>query len=325
VKRTGHSQTAPGAADAPKWEAYAAPENHTNQTPHNPENQLEDLMSVTCNFGPANARLTMTGELTPELVLDMRRHFRNAVEYYRYDLIEIEIDSPGGDAHALKALSTEMQWLQRHGCVIQTTAMLQACSAGALTLAMGTVGMRTIQPYTNLLFHNARVTPQGERAMTAANALAAASHLQRLDGQVVELFVNHLTNARGGLQGLAMAGLTRCQTLQREAATVVREHGIEATISADLWQKSKERRDKGGWIKSTITAYEQVLKSNKAQAYTSLLAALFALDDKMPFEMAWTLQLIDHVESSSVLRPEIESRLIPEDDAANHPSMRLAA
>lgn len=282
-------------------------------------------MSLECNFGPTFARLTMTGALTSAMVLDMRRQFRIAVEYYKHDLIEIEIDSPGGDAGALRALTIEMQWLRANGCAIKTTALMEACSAAALTLSMGDVGMRTVQPYTNVLFHNARATPQGERAMTAIGALAAAGHLQRLDGQVVELFVNHLTNARGGLQGLAMAGLIRCQTLQREATTVVRELGNEASISADLGQKSKARTNKDGWVKSTTVAYEHILKSGNGRAYTSLLSALFALDERMPSEMAWALQLIDGVEGSSVLKPEIESEQRPKMDASNAASMRIAA
>ena len=282
-------------------------------------------MSIECYFGPDFARLTMTGTLTPAMVLDMRRQFRIAVEYYRHDLIEIEIDSPGGDASALRALTIEMEWLRAHGCAIRSTAMMQACSAAALTLAMGTVGMRTMQPYTHLLFHNARATPQGERPMTAIHAIAAAGELQRLDAEVVDMVVVHLAQARGGFRGLAIAGLNRCQTLKLEASTVVRELGTEASISTAFGQKGKASKDKDRWIKSTISAYEHVLSNDKAQAYTGLLAALFALDDKMPSEMAWALQLIDSVEGSSVLQPEVESKQIPEDDASNSPSIRLAA
>lgn len=282
-------------------------------------------MTIECYFGPAFARLTLAGPLTPALVLEMRRNFRTAVEYYRHELVEIEIDSPGGEAGALRALSIEMQWLRTKGCTIQTTAMMQACSAAALTLAMGTVGKRTVQPYTHLLFHNARATPQVERPMTAIHAIAAAGELQRLDAQVVDMVVEHLAQARGGLRGLAIAGLNRCQTLKREASTVVHELGTEASISTTLGQKGKASKDKDRWIKSTITAYEHVLNNDKAQAYTCLLAALFALDDKMPSEMAWALQLIDSVEGSSVLQPEVENIRVPEDDASNSPSMRLAA
>lgn len=282
-------------------------------------------MPIECYFGPDSARLTLAGPLTPAMVLEMRRQFRTAVEYYRHDLVEIEIDSPGGDAGALGALSIEMQWLRKNGCAIQTTAMLQACSAAALTLAMGTVGMRTVQPYTHILFHNARATPQGERPMTAIHAIAAAGELQRLDARVVDMVVGHLSQARGGLRGLAIAGLNRCQTLQDEAATVVNELGSEDSISPNLGQKSKARKDKNGWLKSTITAYQHALKSQKAQAYTSLLAAIFALDDRMPSEMAWCLQLIDQVEGSSVLKPEVESKQMPHVDASNSPSIRLAA
>lgn len=282
-------------------------------------------MVIECHFGPDSARLTMSGPLTQAMVLDMRRQFRTAVDYYRHDQIEIEVNSPGGDARALRALAIEMQWLRSHGCSIATTAMMEACSAAALTLAMGNVGMRTAQPYSTLLFHNARATQQGERAMTAIHANAAARQLQHLDAQVVDMVVSHLEIARGGLQALAMAGLDRCQTLQREAAIVVREFGPEASISANLGQKLRTRADKDAWFKSTIAAYERVLKSDNAKAFTSLLAAFFALDDRMPLEMAWCLQLIDGVEASSVLKPEVKTTQTSAVAASNSPSMRLAA
>lgn len=282
-------------------------------------------MSIECYFGPAFARLTMTGELTPALALDMRRQFRTAVEYYCHDLIEIEIDSPGGDAQALRALSTEMQWLRQHGCVIRTTAMIQACSAGALTLAMGDVGMRTVQPYTQLLFHNARATPQGGAALTANNAFAAAAHLQRLDIQVVAMLVSHLTQARGGLPALATLGLNRCKTLQREAATVASELGFETGSSATFKQKSKPDMKEAAWFKSVMFAYQQVLKSDNPKALIALLTSVFAQDSQMPLEMGWCLQLIDHVEGSSVMGPEFELEQVQDVEPANSASMRLAA
>jgi hypothetical protein len=284
-------------------------------------------MSIESHFGPDSARLTMAGPLTPAVVLDMRREFRTAIEYYRYERIEIEIHSPGGDVHALRALVIEMQWLRSNGCVIATTAILEAGSAAALTLSMGDVGFRTVQQYTNLLFHHARVMQHGERHMTAINANAAAQQLHRLDVQFVGMLVSHLRSARGGPQALAMAGLERCKALQLKADTVAQELGPEASISANFAQKGRSGAGKDAWFKSTVAAYQSVLKSGSAKAFTSLLAAFFALDDRMPLEMAWCLQLIDSVEGSTVLKPEVTliNAQPPKAEASNSPSMRLAA
>lgn len=282
-------------------------------------------MSIESYFGPDSARLTMAGPLTQSMVLDMRRQFRVALEYYMHDHIEIEINSPGGDANALKALAAEMRWLRSHNCVIGTTAMIEAGSAAALTLALGDVGLRSVQQYTNLLFHHARVMQQGEHAMTAIHANAAASQLQRLDVQVIDMVVGHLANSRGGLHAVAMVGLDRCQTLQREAAKILQELGPEASISANLVQKTRGDGNSGAWFKSTIVAYQRVLKSSHPKAFSNLLAALFALDSRMPLEMAWCLQLIDGVEGSSVLKPEVKTTPTPSSEASNSPSMRLAA
>lgn len=282
-------------------------------------------MTVESYFGPAFARLTMSGPLTPAMVLEMRRQFRTAVEYYRYNLVEIEIDSPGGDAGALRALSIEMDWLRANGCAIRSTAMMQACSAAALTLAMGTVGMRSVQPYTQLLFHNSRATPQGEYPLTAIHAIAAAGQLQKLDSQVVDMVVDHLTRARGGLGGLAAAGLSRCHKLQQEAATALPEPNSDAGPASKLKQKTKPKVITPTWFKSVVCAYQQVLKSDNSKAFIALLASVFAQDAQMAHEMGWCLQLIDHVEGSTLMRPEVESEQVQIFEPANSATISLAA
>jgi ATP-dependent protease ClpP protease subunit len=257
-----------------------------------------------CNTN--SATLTLSGGLDQALVLDMRDKLRLASDYYKHDHVEIVINSPGGEALALKALAAEMQWLQSRGCTVSTTAMMEAGSASALVLALGDVGHRTVQPYSSLVFHNTRIIRSGEHALTAIDATTTARRLEYFDEHLVAMLVNHLQRAHGGLQSFAKVGLQRCQTLQREASLVVHELGSEASINADL-------------------AYERVLTSNSEKAFAGLLADFFAMDKRMPVEMAWALQLIDAVEGISVLQPELSGPKMPLSEATNSPAMRLAA
>ena len=52
---------------------------------------------------------------------------------------------------------------------------------------------------------------------------------------------------------------------------------------------------------------------------------VFAQDAQMAHEMGWCLQLIDHVEGSSLMRPEVESEQVQVVEPANSATMRLAA
>jgi ATP-dependent protease ClpP protease subunit len=276
-----------------------------------------------CNTN--SATLTLSGGLDQALVLDMRDKLRLASDYYKHDHVEIVINSPGGEALALKALAAEMQWLQSRGCTVSTTAMMEAGSASALVLALGDVGHRTVQPYSSLVFHNTRIIRSGEHALTAIDATTTARRLEYFDEHLVAMLVNHLQRAHGGLQSFAKVGLQRCQTLQREASLVVHELGSEASINADLGRTIRGKRNRHAWFGPTQSAYERVLTSNSEKAFAGLLADFFAMDKRMPVEMAWALQLIDAVEGISVLQPELSGPKMPLSEATNSPAMRLAA
>jgi len=64
--------------------------------------------------------------------------------------IQIYIDSPGGDLHALFAIYDTMQYIKPDVC---TLAYGQAASAGSFILAGGTKGKRFALPNTDIMIH----------------------------------------------------------------------------------------------------------------------------------------------------------------------------
>jgi ATP-dependent protease ClpP protease subunit len=262
-------------------------------------------MSIEATYGPDSALLTLMGALDQRMALELRRLFRTAVNYYHYKRIEIEIQSPGGETQAMKALAAEMQWLRVRGCTVATTGMLEAASAAAVTLALGDVGFRTVQPYTNLLFHHARVIRAEEHVMTAAEATAAAQQLEAVNAAVIAMVIQHVIDARGSAQKVAEIGLDRCHALKVNAELLLQELGIDASMPVRLGTEVGKGWKGSSWINSVIRAYETTIKSGKSSSLTKLLMNIFAVDKRMPLEMAWTLQLIDKVEGTTLLVPDV--------------------
>lgn len=279
-------------------------------------------MSVETHFGPDKARITLAGPVDQAAVLQLRRVFNSSINYYRYGVVELELQSPGGEAQAIKALASEMQSLRNAGCTVATTALMEAASAAAVALAMGSVGMRVAQPYSLLLFHDARMSRSAEHAMTATDAAAAARQLESLNKAIIDMVIQHIVSARGGVNQMALAGLARCKALQHHADRIVLELGAEASINSQLGNKGGKVKQNGNWLKALNEVYAVVLRRNDDAPMRKFLASLFALDQRMPVELAWALQLIDHVSTSSVLVPESNLDRAPSSNTAN---MRLAA
>ena len=60
-----------------------------------------------------------------------------AVDYYGYRLVEIQIDSPGGNGRPLKHLLDRLDLYRVQGVRFRTSALSIASSAGAVLVALG--------------------------------------------------------------------------------------------------------------------------------------------------------------------------------------------
>ena len=252
-----------------------------------------------CNLD--SAKVTIEGAFTQDLALEVRLHMQELRKYWHYDHLNIEINSPGGELLALKALLGEMKSWRANGGTVTTTAVMAAGSAAALLMVMGDVGRRTVQPYSQLLFHHTRIVAKGENILTAVDADATAQRLKSADVKIVDAIWRHLVQSHGGDGTVAQVGLARCEALKSNAGSIVEDLEAEASLSVTFGNGKK--RDPQ-WFRAVVAAYEKVVSCGNSAAYTDLLAGYFRLDTRMPVELAWVLQLIDGVTGVRGLQPD---------------------
>lgn len=73
-------------------------------------------------------------------------------------IIDIFIDSNGGDTHVLHDLSTLLSMAKMRGAIIRTTVMSAAYSCGSLLAIQGTPGYRIMSQNAEHLVHYGRIT-----------------------------------------------------------------------------------------------------------------------------------------------------------------------
>jgi ATP-dependent protease ClpP protease subunit len=127
-----------------------------------------------------------------------------AVDYYKYDRIELSLHSPGGSAAALKYFMACRDRWTKTGIELHTIALNEACSAAAFMLSIGTLGSRSVQAHTNLIYHFARLSAgevfermnrQSEGQLTARGSRKAATSLRAIERMIAredEFLMEHL-------------------------------------------------------------------------------------------------------------------------------------
>ncbi len=68
-------------------------------------------------------------------------------------IIDIFIDSPGGEVHTLNSITTLLNIAKARGAIIRTTVLAQAFSCGSLLAIQGTPGFRIMSSDAELLVH----------------------------------------------------------------------------------------------------------------------------------------------------------------------------
>ena len=104
--------------------------------------------------------------------------------YYGYQTVEIQLDSPGGDATALHYLIARFGEWQEHGLTVQTVGLGRVASAAAILLSLGTPGHRWVCQHAMLLYHCPRVLARRGESWTV-DALEHAAYMLRLNEDLV--------------------------------------------------------------------------------------------------------------------------------------------
>lgn len=258
-------------------------------------------MSVTFTPKANQAEIQICGEVNQATALLLREALREAREYWHYDHLVLQINSPGGELLALKALMHEARWWRQRGGTLATEALLQAGSAAALALSLGDVGHRSVQPYTELLYHHTRLLAAGEFHLTAHHAEAAQRRLRQVDHELLHTLVGHIADGFGGVEALARAGVERCRKLSASADVVAQALGRAAGLCGQGRRTSKDPASL--MLKRMESVYQKVLAKHSPEPMIGLLADIFERDAPMPVDVAWGLLLIDAVDTVEALQP----------------------
>jgi ATP-dependent protease ClpP protease subunit len=137
--------------------------------------------------------VTLIGAIHDASILDLCIEINEAVNYYYYTLIEIEIASQGGEVSALEYLLDHLHdWRQSRRVQFATKALTTAASAAAIILSMGDPGLRRAHASSSLLYHEIRIVNQGVTVMDRGALARAEKQLQRVNESLVTRLTEHI-------------------------------------------------------------------------------------------------------------------------------------
>ena len=132
---------------------------------------------VRIDYRADRAILSVCGDITDELVIDLVAQMRRQADERFYDRIELEITSNGGQETALRHFIEALDRFRSEGVSVTTRALARASSAAAVMLSLG--GWREAAPGAALLYHSARVG--GLASVTSMSAAALHGVLSSAD------------------------------------------------------------------------------------------------------------------------------------------------
>ena len=130
------------------------------------------------------AVITLDGDVDAPSCREVIDAIATAVEY-GYSVVEIEIESPGGNGRPLKHLLDRIETYRTAGVRFRTSVLTHAASAAAILVALG--DERLAAPGASLLFHGSRVYRRGQLSARDCSELNAA--LSRSDDELIRRLV----------------------------------------------------------------------------------------------------------------------------------------
>lgn len=138
-----------------------------------------------------HAVITLENEVSIANASMLCDQIRSFVDDYRYEHIEIQIpNNPGGLISAMEMIGRQMSSIQEKGVTVATFGLGVVASAAAITLSRGTLGQRSVDEDTMLLYHLGRV--QSSNQVTAKVAKQLSQHLDSVDERVLRNLVTHI-------------------------------------------------------------------------------------------------------------------------------------
>lgn len=272
---------------------------------------------IQSDHGPDRAVLSVCGDITDELVIDLVARMRRLADECFYHRIELEITSNGGQEMALRYFIEALDHFRSEGVSVTTRALTRASSAAAVMLSLGI--WREAAPGATLLYHSTRVG--GLNSVTSMSAAALHGILSSADSWVMRRL------AERGLQ----ADLDSLPPLA--AAAEALSHGDWSVVHRLLAVSEGVAEDAGTYLADGPETLERLRgvvakRARDAAGLGRLYGALFELDASISAALAKELLLVDAaaVPGDAAKPADIAGDCfrIPEWRAAFRPDGRLA-
>ncbi len=165
-------------------------------------NYLAPIIFQSDRTGREWAIVRLYGEVNESNIYNLCDQIDLCIEYYQYKEIEIQINSPGGAVSYLDHFFQKKKDWENNKVKINTLAMTQIASAGALILSLGCTekGISVSYPNANILYHSVNVSRiQNVRSVDAERIL---KELNRIDDKYIselkKVMIKNFKNSTGG-------------------------------------------------------------------------------------------------------------------------------
>jgi ATP-dependent protease ClpP protease subunit len=152
---------------------------------------LADHVSV--RYNPEKTRIRLCGAITDDLIFALIDEIDLAINYYGYQVVEIEVNSFGGNLLSLKHyLSHLNNWRKEKGVRFETVATTTVASAAAMIVSLGDVPYRRAWSHSWLLWHKSRIPVVSDATLTDEHLEAMYRQLRDTDALLIRQVAEHV-------------------------------------------------------------------------------------------------------------------------------------
>ena len=231
---------------------------------------------------PSAASYIYRGPISNDGAIVLTDCLNHAFEYYLYDTVFVQFESPGGAYSALEVMASEFQRWQKQGKAISVSSQFECASAAAMLLTLGSWNSRSVNKVTALLYHFARIGAANN--LTAMQAGNMAHSIEHVDQRMIESLLKSQLQGAGGGAALVLAIQNRMNVLDTH---------WDAIASEMSFRRSSGARVKPAWHKSLSAVCTAGNVEKSLSLYKRLLTKSFERDAQIDLRFAYGLCLID--------------------------------
>ena len=257
-------------------------------------------MAVTYAHGRTHATVAFSGALDWAGAAELVDVVDMLVGHYFYARLELVVTSGGGDTDALEHVLGAMGRWERTGVRLCTVATVEASSAAATLVSLGTE--RVAAPHARLLYHHVLARARSESAtLTADEARAMHEGLVRANALFAQRLAERALRDRGGAGGVAASAEGSDRAVLEQLA------GRGARRGRHGAGKRRDAHAVDHLVRALGQRVEDAVARGDATALARLYLALADVDAPISAALARTLRLVDRVDelglSGAPVRP----------------------